>query len=317
MWVDDAAPCEIDMSSLLAKISARDVVVVNDTKVSKRRIFAKRNNGEEFEILFVRSKESLLWEVLCPSSRLKKDEVLYLTGDLTAEIVAKGVPQVLKLSQPIDEDYFYRNGEMPLPPYIQQVRSSRHCLDDDENWYQTIFAKVPGSQAAPTASLHFKPHHLETIKNTGALLKTVTLHVGLGTFLPVTAGNLTEHIMHSEEIEVPKDTWSALSRCKEEGGKVWAIGTTVLRSLESVAKGMLIESETAFRGSSDLFIYGNYNFETADYLVTNFHQPKSTLLALVCSFAGHKDTLAAYSWAIERKFRLFSYGDMTVWRCKR
>jgi S-adenosylmethionine:tRNA ribosyltransferase-isomerase len=229
------------------------------------------------------------------------------------DFVEKGKPQKVRVSKKIDYQYFLEFGEMPLPPYIQEARDERSARQRDLEMYQTDWAEEVGSLAAPTASLHFKNNDLEKIKNRGADVESVCLHVGLGTFLPITSDFLEEHKMHSEFVSVEKHVWEKIKDCKREGGRVWALGSTVTRALESVELGLLKEEGDTFRGETDLFIKPGYEFRVVDILLTNFHQPESTLIAMVMAFAGKEEVRRCYQWAIERKFQLFSYGDLTVW----
>jgi S-adenosylmethionine:tRNA ribosyltransferase-isomerase len=194
-----------------------------------------------------------------------------------------------------------RNGAMPLPPYIR-----RQPVKEDRERYQTVFAKNLGAVAAPTAGLHFTPELLQKITAAEVGLAAITLHVGLGTFLPVRVDNLENHVMHREQYEVPEATVAAISRCKAAGGRVIAIGTTTTRALEHAARGGELKSGS---GDADIFIYPGYSFRVVDALITNFHLPKSTLLMLVAAFAGKELIMNAYREAIEQKFRFFSYGD--------
>ncbi|MEE6251420.1 MAG: S-adenosylmethionine:tRNA ribosyltransferase-isomerase, partial [Bdellovibrionota bacterium] len=203
-----------------------------------------------------------------------------------------------------------------LPPYIQKARADRHEKKEDESWYQTAWAEKEGSAAAPTASLHFKDYHLKALRERGVEILKLTLHVGLGTFLPVSTENLEDHIMHKEWIEIPKLSLERIKLAKERGNKVWALGTTVTRSLESYANQLLEEQEDSYIGASDLFIYPPYTYKMVDVLLTNFHQPKTTLMALVAAFTDIDNLKKSYSWAIEKRFRLFSYGDLSVWMKK-
>lgn len=305
MLVENGACSEITPRELLAKIPANDLLIVNDTRVLKRRVFAG-----ELEILFLTRKNDLEWEVLFPSRKYAVGDTLTLPENVKTTLVAKGRPQTLRTEIPLDEAYFERVAEIPLPPYIQKVRDSRHTVDRDDDWYQTAWAAKPGSLAAPTASLHFSDDDMKSVK---APVKKLTLHVGLGTFLPVTAEDLDDHVMHEEFVEIPADTWAAVKATRARGGKIWALGTTVTRSLESAALGKIAKDGDGFRGLTNLLIQPPYEFQVVDRLLTNFHQPESTLLALVSAFAGLETTKACYRWAIEREFRLFSYGDLSAW----
>lgn len=310
MWVQGQdEPQEITFQDLMARIPSGDILVVNNTRVLKRRVFAG-----EVEILFLKQTNAQEWEVLFPSKKYKIGSVLELPLGLSMTLLEKGRPQKVRLSEPVGEDYFQKVAELPLPPYIQKAREQRHTVEADESWYQTAWAKTPGSFAAPTASLHFSHKDMEELKARGVRVAEVTLHVGLGTFLPVTAEDLNDHDMHEEYVEVSAATWALIQETKTKGGHVWALGTTTTRSLESVGLGLLPGSaQTGFQGFTKLLIQPGYQFKVVDRLLTNFHQPQSTLLALVAGFSSLERVKACYQWAIERKFRLFSYGDLTCW----
>lgn len=311
MWVKgDGCPEEITFEELLSRIPPGDVLVVNNTQVLKRRVFAG-----DVEILFLKQIDNSDWEVLFPSKKYKAGAILELPLGVTMTLIEKGRPQKVRLSQPVTEDYFQKVAELPLPPYIQKAREQRHTVEADESWYQTAWAKKPGSFAAPTASLHFSHSDIEVLRGRGVKVFEVTLHVGLGTFLPVTAEDLDQHDMHEEYVEVSAQTWAAVQAARNKGQKVWALGTTTARSLESAGNGILAGSaEAGFRGFTKLLIQPGYDFQVVDRLLTNFHQPQSTLLALVAGFTSLEKVKTCYQWAIERKFRLFSYGDLTCWQ---
>jgi len=309
MWVEENQPQEIAFAELLSKIPEGDVLVVNNTKVLKRRVFAG-----ELEILFLKALNSTDWEVLFPSRKFKLNDAIALPDNVTMTLIQKGRPQVVRLSRVVTEEYFSQYGELPLPPYIQKARNERHTVNADETWYQTAFAKEAGSFAAPTASLHFRENDLKVLHERGVKIVELTLHVGLGTFLPVTAEDLNDHDMHEEYVEIPASTWSEIQKAKASGHHVWTLGTTATRSVESAAGGLLKGSDSeGFSGFSKLLIQPGYQWKIADRILTNFHQPESTLLALVSGFSSLETVKACYSWAIERKFRLFSYGDLSVW----
>lgn len=308
MWVDDRGPREISLRELILQIPAGDTLVLNDTKVLKRRVFAG-----ELEILFLNQKTVDTWEVLFPSKKYKIGDRIDLPEGVKAELVEKGRPQVLRLSHQINEAYFERVAELPLPPYIQKARALRHTSSKDEAWYQTVWAEKPGSLAAPTASLHFSQEDIQELKDRGVNVEKITLHVGLGTFLPVTVDNLDQHEMHSEYLEVSHAVWQRIQQTRKAGARVWCLGTTSVRALESVAQNLIKSNGEEFFGSTRLLIQPGFKFQIVDALLTNFHQPQSTLLALVAAFSELDKVKACYSWAIERRFRLFSYGDLSVW----
>lgn len=312
MWIDAGEPRELDgLSALVPLFRAGDCLVVNDTRVLKRRVFSEAG----LEILFLSSSDDgKTWDVLCPATRWKDGVEQVLPGGVRLELVARGKPQKVRASEPLSDGWFEKVGELPLPPYIQKARGERHNRAEDSREYQTAWARKDGSLAAPTASLHFSESDIVELKARGVKVVEVTLHVGLGTFLPVTAENLNEHEMHGEIAEVTSAAWSTIQETRSAGGRVWALGTTVVRTIESVAHGLLASnSGGGYSGQTHLFIRPGFEYRVVDVLMTNFHQPRSTLLALVAAFAGLENVKRCYAWAIERKFRLFSYGDLSVW----
>lgn len=301
------SPAEITVSELLKKIPPQDIFVINNTRVLKRRVFAE----DETEILFLdlvgQAEHSNTWKVLFPSKKFKLGDTLSLPNGFQMKLIEKGRPQIVEITPRISEADFDKIAELPLPPYIQKAREERHNQKQDENWYQTAWAEKPGSMAAPTASLHFSKDDIQCLKDRGVLVIELTLHVGLGTFLPVTVDDLDQHSMHSEEYEISAENWQAIQKAKSEGRHVWSLGTTTTRVLESVARtGKLF-------GDTDILLQVGSEFKIVDRLLTNFHQPESTLLALVSGFAGLENVKYSYRWAIERQFKLFSYGDLSVW----
>ncbi len=303
-------PIEINRVKLFGLFQRGDVLVINDTRVERRRILAA--NG--LEILFcepVRSSDE--WQVLCAARDLKTGESIELPGAVTATLTAKGLPQKIKLSKAIDSQYFEQFGDLALPPYIQSARGERRSRKEDDKWYQTAWAEQSGSQAAPTASLHFTKDDLARLREIGVIVMPLTLHVGIGTFLPLKTEFLRDHKMHGEYVMIPHRTLNAVSEAKRERHKVWALGTTVVRGLESWAAGKFQTVDEGVVGRTDLFIVPGYRFEVVDRLMTNFHQPRSTLLALVDAFVGRAARARAYDYAIANQFRLFSYGDLSVW----
>lgn len=320
---------ELSWSDFLSEFKAGDVLVVNDTKVLKRRVFSidgqeilflsQLSTGEksiDSSILPIGSRgqeDKKNWTVLFPAKKLKIGDLINLPLGLTAELVQKGIPQTIKLSQSIDESYFDQVGELPIPPYIQKARNERHNTESENSSYQTWWGNKPGSLAAPTASLHFSTQDWQRLKENGVQILNITLHVGLGTFLPVTTENLEQHKMHAEWVEIPLLHWEKIQKAKSENRTIWALGTTVVRSLESQALGRFVLRDQAYSGTTDLMIRPGFQFQIVDKLLTNFHQPQSTLIALVMAFAGKDNVLKSYQWAIGKKFRLFSYGDLTYW----
>lgn len=313
LFAEDLSPSEISKIELFTYFKTGDVIAINDTRVLRRRVTAL--NG--VEILFLKQTTTETWQVLCPARELNDHEAFQLPGGVSAKLIRRGLPQELSLSGPLDEAYFQRFGELALPPYIQKARGERHNREQEESWYQTAWAKNPGSQAAPTASLHFTSADLEFLRARGVFIAPLTLHVGMGTFLPVKTAILDDHKMHSESAFIPAASAHLIREAKAQGQQVWALGTTVVRALESWGHGHL--SETAqgdVSGDTDIFIRPGFQFEVVDGLLTNFHQPCSTLLALVAAFAGRERVLSAYEWAMAKNFRLFSYGDLSIWTRK-
>jgi S-adenosylmethionine:tRNA ribosyltransferase-isomerase len=319
MWVQES-PEETTLSQLLSRFKPEDLLVINETKVIKARVIC----ASGLEVLFIRdlgpddkqengeNKTQWLWEVLCPARRWSKSGEVLPCGT-PIELKKTGLPQLVSVPKELDFSYFEKYGDVPLPPYIQEKRGERKSRETDITQYQTAWAKTVGSLAAPTASLHFSSADIDKIRARGVDVAKLCLHVGLGTFLPIHTDNLDEHVMHGEWVSIPAETLRKIEVAKKNGGRVWALGTTVLRGLESYSHGKLDETEFGAVGVTDLFIKPGFEFKIVDVLLTNFHQPKSTLLALVGAFAGLDKVKAAYQWAIDREFRLFSYGDLTVW----
>jgi len=308
MWVEnDQAPLELTLAQVLEKIPTGDIFVINNTKVLKRRVFAEA----DVEILFLdqvgESEKSNTWKVLFPSKKFAVGSELKLPLGHTMKLIEKGRPQIVEVTPPMTETDFEKCAELPLPPYIQKARQERHNVKNDESWYQTAWAEKPGSMAAPTASLHFSETDIANLRKKGVQVVEVTLHVGLGTFLPVTVEDLNQHVMHSEFYDISASNWNLIKKAKVEGHHIWSLGTTTTRVLESVARTGKLSGET------DILLQVGSEFKIIDRLMTNFHQPQSTLLALVSGFAGLEKVKKAYAWAIERRFKLFSYGDFSIW----
>jgi S-adenosylmethionine:tRNA ribosyltransferase-isomerase len=310
MWVDpDGNPFEMTLSEVIEKIPAGDVVVVNDTKVLKRRVFAKSTEGadSQVEILFLDQLSNGHWKVLFPSKKFSAGDFITLPNGSRMTLIEKGLPQIVSVETQLSESDFDHMGELPLPPYIQKARKLRHNTSDDQNWYQTAWAEKAGSFAAPTASLHFSENDLVTLEKRGVQVLKITLHVGLGTFLPVKVDDLDQHQMHSEFYGVSENVWSEIEKAKKNKKSVWALGTTVARTLETIARSGQLS------GQSEILLQVGSEFKIVDRLMTNFHQPESTLLALVAGFSGLDRVRKNYQWAIERQFKLFSYGDFSIW----
>lgn len=281
-----------------------DLLVMNDTRVIPARIFAhKIPGGGKVELLLLKKQSDLVWEVLVGGSGLKQGREVGADDGLTAKIldVLDGAKRLVEFSEPV-EGHLSRIGHVPLPPYIHET------LADAER-YQTIYARQPGSAAAPTAGLHFTRDLLERIKSIGVELAYVDLHVGLDTFAPVTEERADEHRIHSEWCELSQSVADRINQTKAKGGRVIAVGTTSVRTLESSGALSSIGKITAFQGPTDLFILPGYQFIVVDAMITNFHLPISTLLMLVSAFAGRERILSAYQMAVELKYRFFSFGD--------
>ena len=285
-----------------------DLLVFNDTKVVKARLFGQKASGGRLELLIERvlSPDAASGHEVAAHMKVSKKPlpgaVMQMDGGFTATLMGRwpnvdGPLYKFKLSS---DPYalMAQHGHVPLPPYITHEDSQ-----DDEARYQTVFAKHPGAVAAPTAALHFDETVLSQLEARGIQRASVTLHVGAGTFQPVKAENITDHVMHVERFEVPPATVQAIADCKARGGRVVAVGTTTVRALESHAKFGAACNDT------NIFITPGFKFEVVDLLMTNFHLPKSTLMMLVSAFAGYEHIMALYQHAIEQRYRFFSYGD--------
>jgi S-adenosylmethionine:tRNA ribosyltransferase-isomerase len=282
-----------------------DCLVINETRVIPARIYAqKKPGGGKAELLLLKKYDALTWRALGGGKGLKEGRELTIDNGPGVSIieVLDGPERMIQFSEPI-EPYLDQVGHVPLPPYI-------HAQLDDPERYQTVFAKDPGSAAAPTAGLHFTPELMQKLEDKGIIFARLTLHVGLDTFAPVTEDVPSEHKIHAEWCELPEDTAIKINQAKAKGGRIIAIGTTSVRTLETAAK-FADEREVvkAFSGPTDLFILPGYRFKAVDALVTNFHLPKSTLLMLVSAFAGRELILETYQTAVEEGYRFFSFGD--------
>ena len=288
-----------------AYLKAGDLLVLNQTRVIPARIFAQKETGGKVELLLLRRRDELTWEALVGGKGLRVGKKVEVENGPQAEImeILEGSERLIKFSEPI-EPYFPKVGNIPLPPYIHEK------LSDPER-YQTVFAKEMGSAAAPTAGLHFTPQLLEELKEQGVKIAYVTLHVGLDTFAPVTEDDPEEHKIHTEWCELPQETADAINAAKQAGGRVVAVGTTSVRTLESAAQLTTDHRPltTAFIGPTNIFILPGYQFKMVDAMITNFHLPKSTLIMLVSAFAGREKILSAYETAIKEGYRFYSFGD--------
>ena len=283
-------------------LEAGDLLVFNDTRVIPARLFGKKETGGRVEVMLERmlnDRECLAQLRL--SKPLREGGRVMLEDGSSLELVGReGSFFRLRASGRLSE-ILERHGHIPLPPYI-----TREDTASDRERYQTVYARAPGAVAAPTAGLHFEQSTLDELEGMGVERAEVTLHVGAGTFQPVRAENIEDHEMHAEYLEVSAEVCDAVAHTKERGGRVIAVGTTAVRSLETAAAGGQLEP---YAGDSRIFIYPGFEFRVIDGLVTNFHLPESTLLMLVSALAGRDRVLAAYRHAVEERYRFFSYGD--------
>ena len=282
-----------------------DVLVLNDTKVIPARLIGtKEDTGAVIELLLLKDFGNNIWECLSrPAKRLKVGTIVTFQDKLKAEVVEKkeeGIVHVKLLYEGILMEILDELGMMPLPPYI-------HEKLEDKDRYQTVYAKNIGSAAAPTAGLHFTEELLEEVKSMGVEILFVTLHVGLGTFRPVEEENILEHHMHTEFYQMNKEVADKLNKAKKEGRKIYAVGTTSTRTLETIMHKYHEFRECS--GNTDIFIYPGFEFMAIDGLITNFHLPKSTLLMLVSALSSKEIILNAYREAVKEKYRFFSFGD--------
>lgn len=283
-----------------------DCLVMNNTRVIPARLYGvKEDTGGKIEFLLLNRIDLDTWEIILKPGKRGRKGARFVFGDgaLRAEIVdvkPDGNRIVRFEYEGVWEQLLDKLGEMPLPPYIKEK------LTDKER-YQTVYSKIEGSAAAPTAGLHFTEELLEKIKDMGVNTAYLTLHVGLGTFRPVSVENVEEHVMHSERYEINEETAELINKTRENGGRIVAVGTTSVRTLETAADddGRL----KAESGNTDIFIYPGYKFKAVDALITNFHLPESTLLMLVSAFAGKDKVFKAYEEAVKEKYRFFSFGD--------
>lgn len=281
-----------------------DLLVINRTRVLAARLYARKPTGGRVELLLVKRVDDRTWEALVGGKRVVAGSRLWLEDGPEVEIVNEpgGTRRVVRFSEPVEE-YMARRGKMPLPPYI-------HTPLNNPERYQTVYAERPGSAAAPTAGLHFTLELMSRLEERGVRFADVTLHVGLDTFAPVEEDDPRHHAIHSEWCELPPSTAVAIRETKRAGGRVVAVGTTSMRTLESAARQAAPDAVVEpFSGATSLYILPGFQFRTVDALVTNFHLPRSTLLMLVSAFAGRETILAAYQEAIQTGYRFYSFGD--------
>lgn len=300
------------MSDLPRLVESGTLMVFNDSRVRKSRCFAHKVGSErkqEFLLIDRVDTEGRTWKCIAKGSRkVKLGSVWHFKGGSEAEVVSpdtgvdEGGMRYLRFASPLSESWFEANGHVPLPPYIRREDSAQ-----DSERYQTIYAKQAGSAACPTAGLHFTQELLHILEKNGVEFAWITLHVGLGTFLPVRSENVEDHVMHEELYTITPQAAQLVNDAKRHGRAVLAVGTTSVRTLESAAsEDGMIEAGTH---STRIFIYPGYKFKVVDELLTNFHTPESTLLMLVSAFAGKDNILSAYKSAVAQKYQFFSYGD--------
>lgn len=284
-----------------------DVLVINNTKVLPARLYGKKDTGATIEVLLLKRLDLTTWETLAkPGKRLKIGTIINFSDDLKGEVLQDTDfgGKIIKFHfNGVFEDIIDKIGLMPLPPYIKNQYK-------DKNRYQTVYNKISGSSAAPTAGLHFTKEILDQLKDMGVTIVEVLLHVGLGTFRPVTEDNILNHDMHSEYIEVSEENAKVINQAKAEGRRIIAVGTTSIRVLESATddNGVIHPCKK----DTQIFIYPGYKFKMVDAVITNFHLPESTLIMLVSAFCGYDETMEMYKVAVENNYRFFSFGDATL-----
>lgn len=292
--------------NIIEYLNPGDCLVMNNTRVIPARLYGvKEDTGGKIEFLLLKRIDLNTWNVILKPGKRARTGARFVFGDglLKAEVIEvkpDGNRIVRFEYDGVWEELLDKLGEMPLPPYIKEK------LEDKER-YQTVYSKIEGSAAAPTAGLHFTNELLEAIKDKGVKTAYLTLHVGLGTFRPVSVENVEEHVMHTEHYEVSQEAAEIINETRKSGGRIVAVGTTSVRTLETVAEDN--GTMKAEIGDTSIFIYPGYKFKVTDSIITNFHLPESTLLMLVSAFAGKENIFAAYEQAVKEKYRFFSFGD--------
>jgi len=303
LYLNGAETQDLQFRDLESLLQPNDLLIFNNTRVIPARLFGRKSTGGKIEILIERiTAERQALAHIRSSKSPKPGAILILDGDDSqVEVTGReGALFQLQFNEPAI-DLLNRIGHIPLPPYIERADG-----EDDQDRYQTVYAREEGAVAAPTAGLHFSDEMLKCLADKGIRQEFITLHVGAGTFQPVRVENIAEHVMHSERIEVGQHICTAVAETRARGGRVIAVGTTVVRSLESAARDGELRP---FSGETDIFITPGYPFQVIDGLLTNFHLPESTLLMLVSALAGHQRMMAAYQHAVAAQYRFFSYGD--------
>lgn len=292
--------------NIIDYVGKDDVLVFNNTRVLPARLFGKKKDtNANIEILLLKRIDLNKWQILVkPAKRVKIGTQIYFgNGEMIADVLQEydeGIRIVEFSYNGVFEDIISKYGFMPLPPYIKEKLS-------DKERYQTVYSKINGSSAAPTAGLHFTKDLIESLKNKGVQVEYITLHVGLGTFRPVKSDNLEEHQMHSEYYNISEETKNRLNDAKKSGKRIIAVGTTTVRTLESSANDYGYIEKT--QDDTNIFIYPPYDFKFVDSVITNFHLPKSTLIMMISAFAGKDNVFRAYAEAVKEKYRFFSFGD--------
>ena len=303
-------PSHMGVSDLPSLITPATLMVFNDTRVRKARIFARNSDtGGRGEFLFLNPTSEGEWDCIVDKAKKKRIGQIWLfPGEITGTITGApaGDRRTVRLNQIPSESWFEDHGHIPLPPYMRRPDNP-----EDAERYQTVYARNTGSAAAPTAGLHFTPEIIGALKERGVETAWVTLQVGLGTFAPVRTENIKDHPMHIEKYSVPQETSDRVASARREGRNVLAVGTTAVRTLEASWNG---SEPVVGEGSTDLFIYPGYEFRVVDQLFTNFHTPNSSLLMLVSAFYGRERLLKAYEDAVKERYRFFSYGDAMLIR---
>ena len=298
-------PSHLSVADVFSFFKPGDLLVLNDTRVIKARFEGRKSTGGLVELLVERVLSDKTALVHIRSNRTPKIGSSILLFEKIHLIVTSRLDQLFEVeiaTANTFEELLMCYGKLPLPPYIE-----RNPTDDDDSRYQTVYARVPGAIAAPTAGLHIDEQLIRQLLTFGVDISYLTLHVGAGTFRPVKEQDISKHKIHSERVLVPATTMEAVRKTKERGGRIVAVGTTVMRALETIAT--IDDRIGSFEGETDLFITPGFKFRVVDVLMTNFHLPRSTLLMLVCAFAGFERTMEAYRIAVQKNYRFFSYGD--------
>lgn len=281
-------------------LDERDLLIFNDTRVIPARLLGRKRTGGNAEIFLLRQEDSQTWQVMLRGKRLRAGTNIIFDQGIEAHIQESAPNGTSRARFNVRSEDLFRIGHVPLPPYIQ-----RDDRPEDQERYQSVLARHLGAVAAPTASLHFTPELLHDIDQRGIDRATLTLHVGLGTFAPIRTSDVRAHRMHTEWYQIPEQTIEKIRAVRQRKGRLIAVGTTVLRALESA----YADTDIRTRGETDIFIYPGYNFRITDGLITNFHLPESTLMLLVCAFQGTRRIHDAYRQAVRERMRFFSYGD--------